>query len=234
MTPQTNEVTGWLDGSAIYGSSHSWSDALRSFSGGQLASGPDPAFPRDAQSPLLMWNAPDPATGQRGPQGLYGEVAGPGRGGGGTERRPGLLGGRAAVREVRLPWVTPPLISPVPASDAAFGAERGNREPFLQALGLLWFRYHNLCARRLAREHPHWGDEELFQHARKRVIATYQVSRTACPPTMSCSPGDSVFPQSPPSLTIRRPETTSSGGTPLPGELTSRNRPRNAKETREV
>ncbi|MEJ1278672.1 hypothetical protein NN561_009594 [Cricetulus griseus] len=55
-----------------------------------------------------------------------------------------------------------------------FGAQRGNREPFLQALGLLWFRYHNLCARRLAQEHPDWGDEELFQHARKRVIATYQ------------------------------------------------------------
>jgi dual oxidase len=64
--------------------------------------------------------------------------------------------------------------------DAAFGAQRGNREPFLQALGLLWFRYHNLCARKLAQEHPHWGDEELFQHARKRVIATYQVSRAAC------------------------------------------------------
>ncbi|XP_069316658.1 dual oxidase 1 [Eulemur rufifrons] len=123
----TNEVTGWLDGSSIYGSSHSWSDALRSFSGGQLASGPDPAFPQHSQNPLLMWAAPDPATGQRGPQGLY-----------------------------------------------AFGAERGNREPFLQALGLLWFRYHNLCAQRLAREHPDWGDEELFQHARKRVIATYQ------------------------------------------------------------
>ncbi|XP_059558495.1 dual oxidase 2 isoform X1 [Myotis daubentonii] len=123
----TNEVTGWLDGSAIYGSSHSWSDALRNFSGGQLASGADPAFPRDAQEPLLMWIAPDPATGQRGARGLY-----------------------------------------------AFGAERGNREPFLQALGLLWFRYHNLCAQRLAREHPSWGDEELFQHARKRVIATYQ------------------------------------------------------------
>ncbi|XP_027982479.1 dual oxidase 1 [Eumetopias jubatus] len=123
----TNEVTGWLDGSAIYGSSHSWSDALRSFSGGELASGPDPAFPRNAQSPLLMWTAPDPATGQRGPRGLY-----------------------------------------------AFGAERGNRDPFLQALGLLWFRYHNLWAQRLAREHPQWGEEELFQHARKRVIATYQ------------------------------------------------------------
>uniref|UniRef100_A0A9L0SA70 NAD(P)H oxidase (H2O2-forming) n=1 Tax=Equus caballus TaxID=9796 RepID=A0A9L0SA70_HORSE len=123
----TNEVTGWLDGSAIYGSSHSWSDELRSFSGGQLASGPDPAFPRDSKDPLFMWTAPDPATGQRGSQGLY-----------------------------------------------AFGAERGNRDPFVQALGLLWFRYHNLCAQRLAREHPSWGDEELFQHARKRVIATYQ------------------------------------------------------------
>lgn len=69
-------MTGWLDGSAIYGSSHSWSDALRSFSGGQLASGPDPAFPRGSQSSLLMWLAPDPATGQGGPQGLYGESAG--------------------------------------------------------------------------------------------------------------------------------------------------------------
>ncbi|XP_004687898.1 PREDICTED: dual oxidase 1 [Condylura cristata] len=123
----TNEVTGWLDGSAIYGSSNSWSDALRSFSGGQLASGPDPAFPREAQEPQLMWNAPDPATGQRGPRGLY-----------------------------------------------AFGAERGNRDPFLQALGVVWFRYHNLWAQRLASQHPDWGDEELFQHARKRVIATYQ------------------------------------------------------------
>ncbi|KAM4829010.1 dual oxidase 2 [Thomomys bottae] len=123
----TNQVSGWLDGSAIYGSSHSWSDALRSFSGGQLASGPDPDFPRDSQADLLMWMAPDPATGQGGPRGLY-----------------------------------------------AFGAPRGNREPFVQALGLLWFRYHNVWARRLARERPHWGDEELFQHARKRVIAAYQ------------------------------------------------------------
>lgn len=123
----TNEVTGWLDGSAIYGPSQSWSDALRSFSGGQLASGPEPGFPRDATSPLLAWSAPDPATGQRGPRGLY-----------------------------------------------AFGAERGNREPFLRALGLLWFGFHNACARRLAARHPAWDDEQLFQHARRTVVATYQ------------------------------------------------------------
>nr|XP_031308994.1 dual oxidase 1 isoform X1 [Camelus dromedarius] len=123
----TNEVTGWLDGSAIYGSSHSWSDELRSFSGGRLASGPDPAFPRDAQDP------PANVT----------------------------------------PTTTPPRDRRAPGG-YAFGAERGNREPFLQALGLLWFRYHNVWAQELARQHPLWGDEELFQHARKRVIATYQ------------------------------------------------------------
>uniref|UniRef100_A0A452UXI8 NAD(P)H oxidase (H2O2-forming) n=1 Tax=Ursus maritimus TaxID=29073 RepID=A0A452UXI8_URSMA len=61
-----------------------------------------------------------------------------------------------------------------PASRPAFAAERGNRDPFLQAPGLLWGRYHNLCAQRLAREHPQWGDEELFQQARERVTATYQ------------------------------------------------------------
>lgn len=74
------------------------------------------------------------------------------------------------------------LLPCVPTARAAFGAERGNREPFLQALGLLWFRYHNLWAQKLASQHPLWDDEELFQHARKRVIATYQVGRAALPP----------------------------------------------------
>lgn len=73
VCPQINEVTSWLDGSAIYGSSHSWNDALRRFSGGELASGSDPAFPRDTQGSYFMWTAPDPATGQQGSKGLYGE-----------------------------------------------------------------------------------------------------------------------------------------------------------------
>lgn len=204
VPPQTNEVTGWLDGSAIYGSSHSWSDALRSFSGGQLASGPDPAFPRDAQDPLLMWTAPDPATGQRGPRGLYGEAAGSGRGAGGERglggkgpEPPGLVGRRPGGPRGAAPLgaTAAHFVPCIPTSDAAFGAERGNREPFLQALGLLWFRYHNLWAQRLAREHPRWGDEELFQHARKRVIATYQVIRTALLPSPGPRPPPLNIPQ---------------------------------------
>lgn len=215
-------MTGWLDGSAIYGSSHSWSDALRSFSGGQLASGPDPAFPRNAQSPLLMWTAPDPATGQRGPGGLYGEAAGRAAAAGargGARAAGGKAGGHTAA----------PLLPCGPASRAAFGAERGNRDPFLQALGLLWFRYHNLCAQRLAREHPQWGDEELFQHARKRVIATYQVSHAPSPrPLPPAAARETPLPRG-----ALHPRASSPRKRPFPGghcspelELASRKGPR--------
>ncbi|NXG41576.1 DUOX2 oxidase, partial [Psilopogon haemacephalus] len=123
----TNEVTGWLDGSSIYGPSHSWSDALRSFSGGQLASGPGGHLPRETDGKIPMWKALDPSTGQGGPQGIY-----------------------------------------------DLGSAWGNESPFLQAQSIAWFRYHNHLAQALARAHPSWSDEDLFQHARKQVIATFQ------------------------------------------------------------
>ncbi|NXX29411.1 DUOX2 oxidase, partial [Nicator chloris] len=124
---QTNEMTGWLDGSSIYGPSHSWSDALRSFSGGQLASGPDKNLPRQTDGRVPMWKALDPSTGQGGPQGIY-----------------------------------------------DLGSAWGNENPFLQAESIAWFRYHNHLATALAQKHPAWSDEDLFQHTRKRVIATFQ------------------------------------------------------------
>ncbi|XP_069078431.1 dual oxidase 1-like isoform X1 [Pleurodeles waltl] len=124
---QVNSVTAWIDGSAIYGSSHVWSDALRSFSGGKLVSGPDPLFPRQTDESLLMWRAPDPSTGHRGAGGIY-----------------------------------------------AFGNDRANESPFIQAMSIVWFRYHNHLAGLFAKENPLWSDEEIFQHARKWVIASYQ------------------------------------------------------------
>ncbi|XP_030313149.1 dual oxidase 2 [Calypte anna] len=124
---QINRVTGWLDGSSIYGPSHSWSDALRSFSGGHLASGPGGRLPRETDGRVPMWKALDPTTGQGGPQGIY-----------------------------------------------DLGNSWGNENPFLQAQSIAWFRYHNYLATKLAQEHPTWSDEDLFQHARKWVIATFQ------------------------------------------------------------
>uniref|UniRef100_A0A669PIF0 NAD(P)H oxidase (H2O2-forming) n=1 Tax=Phasianus colchicus TaxID=9054 RepID=A0A669PIF0_PHACC len=124
---QTNEVTGWLDGSSIYGPSHSWSDALRNFSNGQLAAGPGGHVPRETDGKVPMWKALDPSTGQGGPRGIYGK-----------------------------------------------GLSAASLNRFLQAISIAWFRYHNYLAAELAKGHPSWSDEDIFQHARKRVIATFQ------------------------------------------------------------
>ncbi|CAL8356743.1 unnamed protein product [Lota lota] len=68
---QVNLVTAWIDGSSIYGPSSSWSDTLRSFSGGLLASGPQWNMPKQDGGRSGMWSAPDPSTGQHGSTGLY-------------------------------------------------------------------------------------------------------------------------------------------------------------------
>uniref|UniRef100_A0A670ZBK2 NAD(P)H oxidase (H2O2-forming) n=1 Tax=Pseudonaja textilis TaxID=8673 RepID=A0A670ZBK2_PSETE len=125
--PRVNGVTGWLDGSAIYGSSHAWSDSLRSFSQGKLLSGKKRGFPKEAEENSLMWKALDPATGKGGTQGIF-----------------------------------------------DFGNAKGNENVFLQAMSIVWFRYHNYWAEELAKQNTSWSDEDLFQHARKRVIAIYQ------------------------------------------------------------
>lgn len=68
---QVNLVTAWIDGSSIYGPSTSWSDTLRSFSGGLLTSGSEWNMPAQGGGSNLMWSAADPSTGEHGPQGLY-------------------------------------------------------------------------------------------------------------------------------------------------------------------
>ncbi|KAL4613374.1 dual oxidase 1-like [Arapaima gigas] len=123
---QVNHVTAWIDGSSIYGTSSSWCDALRSFSGGRLASGPDQGLPKQSTR-SFMWASADPSTGRHGPQGLY-----------------------------------------------EFGNTWGNENVFTVAEGIIWFRYHNYLASQLQEKHPSWSDEELFQNARKRVVATFQ------------------------------------------------------------
>ncbi|KAF7658751.1 hypothetical protein LDENG_00008450 [Lucifuga dentata] len=68
---QVNLVTAWIDGSSIYGPSTSWSDSLRSFSGGLLTSGSEWDMPSEGGGRNFMWSAADPSTGDHGPQNLY-------------------------------------------------------------------------------------------------------------------------------------------------------------------
>lgn len=62
---------------------------------------------------------------------------------------------------------------------AELGHAWANENTFTAAEGIIWFRYHNYVASELRREHPGWSDEELFQSARKAVVATFQVGRGA-------------------------------------------------------
>jgi len=42
-----------------------------------------------------------------------------------------------------------------------FGNSRGNENPFLMTLGILWFRYHNHLAQKFKEQNPNWTDERV-------------------------------------------------------------------------
>ncbi|KAK9881555.1 hypothetical protein WA026_016432 [Henosepilachna vigintioctopunctata] len=54
------------------------------------------------------------------------------------------------------------------------GDPRTNQNPALLALSILFFRWHNVVAKRIEKVHKTWTDEEIFQEARRYVIATLQ------------------------------------------------------------
>ncbi|KAF2363058.1 hypothetical protein FHG87_006188 [Trinorchestia longiramus] len=54
------------------------------------------------------------------------------------------------------------------------GDERTNQNPAHLAFGILFFRWHNTLAQRIQAQHPDWGDEDVFQRARRHVIAHLQ------------------------------------------------------------
>ena len=54
------------------------------------------------------------------------------------------------------------------------GDVRANENPELLSLHTLFLREHNRLAAAAARQHPTWTDEQLFQHARRVVIAELQ------------------------------------------------------------
>lgn len=129
---QLNEITPFLDGQVIYGPNKAWTDAIRSFQGGRLAS---------TNPGTIIQEFPPNNT-------------------------------------IRLPFANPPVarthkLEPV-SRFHAIGNPRGHENPFLLTFGILWFRWHNLIADQIARENQRLSDEQIFNLARRRVIAHYQ------------------------------------------------------------
>ncbi|XP_030768152.1 dual oxidase [Sitophilus oryzae] len=54
------------------------------------------------------------------------------------------------------------------------GDPRTNQNPALLTLGVLFFRWHNVVASRIQKTNPGWSDEDVFQKARRVVVATLQ------------------------------------------------------------
>lgn len=65
----------------------------------------------------------------------------------------------------------PAMGNPVGLSNKFFvaGDERANENPLLSGLHTLFVREHNRMCDELAKQHPDWTDERLYQHARKYV-----------------------------------------------------------------
>lgn len=54
------------------------------------------------------------------------------------------------------------------------GDPRTNQNPALLSFAILFLRWHNKLASRVKQVNPTWSDEEIFQRARRLVIATLQ------------------------------------------------------------
>ncbi|XP_054708131.1 dual oxidase-like [Uloborus diversus] len=54
------------------------------------------------------------------------------------------------------------------------GDPRINQNPALLSFGILFYRFHNVMAERIQEQHPDWTDEDIFQRARRWVIASLQ------------------------------------------------------------
>jgi len=75
------------------------------------------------------------------------------------------------------------------------GDPRTNQHPPLLALGILFYRYHNVIATRVQREHPDMSDEEIFQKARRIVVGTIQVTnRLFLSFSRKCTVGENYSP----------------------------------------
>lgn len=86
--------------------------------------------------------------------------------------------GMPPLNRMRVPLVNAPaphlLTKLNPERMYLLGDPRTNQNPAFLVMGILFYRWHNYQAARVKEVNPHWNDEDIFQAARRRVIASLQ------------------------------------------------------------
>lgn len=152
---QINKVTSWIDGSFIYSTSETWLNTMRSFDGhGTLKMVHNVEDLASTVSKLLdttFDNLNSPA-----PQ-LFGYPI--------RNKHRAPLINAAPAHHLRMK---------TPERMFLLGDPRTNQNPIILAFGILFYRWHNVLAERIYADHKDWTDEEIFQRARRLVIASLQ------------------------------------------------------------
>ena len=148
---QINELTHYIDGSMVYGSTKARADFLREEDGGRLKQGAN--FPTTSSQPSLPEVPTEPEADGRCAtpvENVHGDVEG---------SNPGADGKCCP-----------------PGRDTCFvaGDVRVMEQLSLTVMHTIWLREHNRVARALQRINPLWDDERIYQEARKIVIAQIQ------------------------------------------------------------
>jgi hypothetical protein len=147
---QVNVNTSFLDLSQVYGSTLDVSNALRTFSGGQLKSSPGADGVVGTADDLLPYNTTDPLP---------------------------YNNNTPYFTQAQLDAFHMANDAGLVASTELFvaGDRRANETIELASLQTLFMRNHNAIARQLQANHPDWTDQQLFDEARKLNIAEEQI-----------------------------------------------------------
>lgn len=142
---QINQVTSFIDGSTIYGSSKEEAESLRSFSQGQL---------------LTQFND------------NFEELLSPDDNSLDCRESGSLKVNLSQDKCKSIHKISFELLLSLKCFKS--GDVRVNENPALAAMHTIWVRQHNRMAKRLANLNPHWNDEQIFQETRRVIGAQIQ------------------------------------------------------------
>ena len=171
---QVNELTSYLDGSMVYGSTKERAEFLREFEGGRLRVGPNFPTADTIQGFRFRPSRPSRPRSSR-PRSRYRSDS--------TEQSPSessFEGGDSLPTAPQCPPEFPPDSTAEDCCPPGFeecfvvGDVRVNEQVSLTVMHTLWLREHNRIARELEALNSHWGDDRIYSETRKILGAQIQ------------------------------------------------------------